>query len=228
MSPGTPTNPEAMAAFIVTNTGALLAELAAKVAEFQQQGQREPQSIAALARPRALSALYCLVSSIHAKKSAVALAGQFPAYLAATRQELKRLIPDWRGPFTIESTVQQGVGLYLRDAPNLTELVRSKPDYVFAEELDRVQNSGDWLAIFALKAKIQFLEAMRIRTHEPAYLPLDAVIESFLRRAADTLGQLQPEFTALSLFPASLGSCYRHGLKPVLPPTPYLFVRVCA
>ncbi len=195
MPPSTPTNPEAMAAFIAANNGALLAELAKKLAEFQQPGQREPASTAALARPRALSALYCLVSSIHSKNSAVAIAGQFPAYLAATRQELKRLHTDWRGPFTIESTVQQGVGLYLRDAPNLTELVRSKPDYVFAEELDRVQDSGDWLAIFSLKAKIQILEAMRIRTHEAAYLPLDAVIESFLRRTADSLGRMQPEFS---------------------------------
>jgi hypothetical protein len=192
MAPGTPTTSEAMAAFIVTYTGVLLAELTAKLVEFQQPGQREPQSIAALARPRALSALYCLVSSIHSKNSPVAVAGQFPAYLAATRTELKRLHPDWKGPFSIESTVQQGVGLYLRNAPNLTELVRSKPDYVFADELDRVEHSGDWLAIFALKAKIQLLEAMRIRTHDAAYLPLDEVIESFLRRAADSLAKMQP------------------------------------
>jgi hypothetical protein len=121
-------------------------------------------------------------------------AGQFPAYLTATRAELKRLHPDWRGPFSFESTVQQGLGLYLRNAPNLTELVRSKPDYVFAEELDRVEDSGDWLAIFALKAKIQFLEAMRIRTHDATYLPLDAAIESFLREAAESLAMMQPEF----------------------------------
>jgi hypothetical protein len=195
MPPSAPTNPESMAAFIVANTGSLLAELAAKLPKYQQPGQREPSATAALARPRALSALYCLVSTIHSKNSAVAIAGQFPAYLAATRAELKRLHPDWKGPFTIESTVQQGVGLYLRDAPNLTELVRSKPDYVFAEELDRVQSSGDWLAIFALKAKIQLLESMRIRTHEAAFLPLDAVIEAFLRRAAESLANLQPEFT---------------------------------
>jgi hypothetical protein len=196
MPAGTPTNSEAMAALIVADTGTLLAQLASKLAEFRQPGQREPVDTAALARPRALSALYCLVSAVHAKNSAVAIAGQFPAYLTATRAELKRVYPDWRGPFTIESTVQQGVGLYLRNAPNLTELVRSKPDYVFAEELDRVERSGDWLAIFALKAKIQLLESMRIRTHEAAYLPLDAVIEAFLRRAADSLGKLQPEFTA--------------------------------
>jgi len=134
------------------------------------------------------------------KDSTVAAAGanHFPAYLAATRSEMKRLHPDWKGPFTFESTVQQGAGLYLRDAPNLTELVRSKPDYVFAEELDRVQESGDWLATFSLKAKIQFLEAMRIRTHEPAYLPLDALIESFLRRTADSLVKMQPEFNNLT------------------------------
>ncbi len=207
MAAGTPTPPEALAAIIVASINALLAELAPKLAEFQQPGQREPQSIAALARPRALSAFYCLAArelnnganfaaaglSAAAGFSASASAGQFPAYLAAVRQELKRLHPDWRGPFTFDGTLQQGVGLYLRNAPNLTELVRSKPDYVFAEELDRVEKSGDWLAIFALKAKIQFLEAMRIRTHEPAYLPLDAVIESSLRRTADSLAGMLPE-----------------------------------
>ncbi|MFZ0819746.1 MAG: hypothetical protein WAM91_06730 [Candidatus Acidiferrales bacterium] len=211
MAPGTPTTPEALAAFIVTSTGALLAELTAKLVEFVQPGQREPQSIAALARPRTLSALYCLAARVLGNganaaragsgasggSSTAAVASQFPAYLTATRQELKRLHPDWKGPFTFESTVQQGVGLYLRNAPNLTELVRSKPDYVFAEELDRVEASGDRLAIFALKAKIQFLEAMRIRTHEPAYLPLDSVIESFLRRAADSLAKMQPEYSGL-------------------------------
>jgi len=206
MAPGTPTNPEALATFINTSTGALLAELAAKLAEFKQPGQREPQSIAALARPRALSALYCLAARVLGKDAAASGLGavtgssasagtvQFPAYLTATRGEMKRLHPDWRGPFTFESTVQQGAGLYLRNAPNLTELVRSKPDYVFAEELDRVEESGDWLAIFALKAKIQFLEAMRVRTHDAVYLPLDAVIESFLRRVADSLARMQVEF----------------------------------
>jgi hypothetical protein len=206
MAPGTPTNPESLAAFINSSTGDLLAELAAKLGEFQQPGQREPQSIAALARPRALSALYCLAAHVLGKNVSVsgsgagtgsvsvAATGQFTSYLSDTRAELKRLYPDWRGPFTFESTVQQGAGLYLRNAPNLTELVRSKPDYVFAEELDRVEKSGDWLAIFALKAKIQFLEAMRVRTHDAVYLPLDAVIESFLRRAADSLAGLQAEF----------------------------------
>jgi hypothetical protein len=211
MAPGTPTSPEALAAFIVTNTGALLAELGAKLAAFHQPGLREPQSIAALARPRALSAFYCLAvrvlgndtsgakagSGASGGSIAAAAAGQFPAYLTATRQELKRLHPDWGGPFSFESTVQQGLGLYLRNAPNLTELVRSKPDYVFAEELDRVEASADWLAVFALKAKIQFLEAMRIRTHDATYLPLDAVIESFLRRAAESMATMQPEFNKL-------------------------------
>ncbi|HUK29925.1 MAG TPA: hypothetical protein VLV89_02355 [Candidatus Acidoferrum sp.] len=191
MAPGTPTTPESLAAFIKAGADALVAELAAKLVAFHQPGLREPQSIAALAQPRALSAIYCLASHLLGKS---ADATRFPAYLAAARNELKRLHPDWRGPFTFESTVQQGAGLYLRNAPNLTELVRSKPDYVFAEELDRVEASGDWLAIFALKAKIQFLEAMRIRTHEAAYLPLDALIEAFLRRAADSLAAMQPEF----------------------------------
>jgi hypothetical protein len=193
MAPGAPTTAESLAAFINGSTGALIAELAAKLVAFHQPGLREPQSIAELVRPRALSALYCLASRILSND---ANATQFPAYLAATRAELKRLHPDWRGPFTFESTVQQGLGLYLRNAPNLTELVRSKPDYVIAEELDRVEESGDWLAIFALKAKIQFLEAMRIRTHDAAYVALDALIESFLRRAADSLTAMQPEFSA--------------------------------
>jgi hypothetical protein len=193
MAPGTPTSPESLAAFINASSGTLVAELAAKLVAFHQPGLREPQSIAALAQPRALSALYCLASRTLGNDAS---SGQFPAYLAATRVELKRLHPDWRGPFTFESTVQQGAGLYLRNAPNLTELVRSKPDYVIAEELDRVEESGDWLSIFALKAKIQFLEAMRIRTHDAAYVALDALIESFLRRAADSLAAMQPEFPA--------------------------------
>lgn len=198
MAPGTPTSPESLAAFINTSIGALIAELAAKLVAFHQPGLREPQSIAALSRPRALSALYCLASALLGKDATVTAAGtgQFPAYLAAARAELKRLHPDWRGPFTFESTVQQGAGLYLRNAPNLTELVRSKPDYVIAEELDRVEASGDWLAIFALKAKIQLLEAMRIRTHDAAYVALDALIESFLRRAADSLATMHPELSA--------------------------------
>jgi hypothetical protein len=192
MAPGTSTTPEALAAFIVTSTDALLTGLTGKLLEFTQPGQREPQSIAALARPRALSALYCLGARVLGNGADAA--SQFPAYLTATRQELKRMHPDWRGPFSFESTLQQGLGLYLRNAPNLTELVRSKPDYVFAEELDRVEHSGDWVAIFALKAKIQFLEAMRIRTHEAAYLPLDALIETLLRGAADSLAVMQPNF----------------------------------
>jgi hypothetical protein len=193
MAPGTRTSAESLAAFINGSTGALIAELEAKLVAFHQPGLREPQSIAALVRPRALSALYCLASRTLGNDANTV---QFPAYLAATRAELKRLHPDWRGPFTFESTVQQGTGLYLRNAPNLTELVRSKPDYVIAEELDRVEESGDWLAIFALKAKIQSLEAMRIRTHDAAYVALDALIESFLRRAADSLTAMQPEFSA--------------------------------
>jgi hypothetical protein len=201
MAPGTPTSPEALAAFIVTSTGELIAQLAEKLAAFHQPGLREPQSIAALVRPRALSALYCLATRVLGKDASAANASagasQFPAYLAATRAELKRLHPDWKGPFTFESTVLQGAGLYLRNAPNLTELVRSKPDYVFAEELDRVEKSGDWLAIFSLKAKIQFLEAMRIRTHDASYLPLDALIETFLRGAADSLAVMQPDLSAV-------------------------------
>ncbi len=190
MAPATPTSPESLAAFINAGTGTLIAELAAKLVAFHQPGLREPQSIAALARPRALSALYCLATAVLGKEAAAsasgsatgagastvtsAAAGLFPAYLTATRAELRRLHPDWRGPFTFESTVQKGAGLYLRNAPNLTELVRSKPDYVIAEELDRVEASGDWLAIFALKAKIQFLEAMRIRTWRPG---VDTIID---------------------------------------------------
>jgi len=182
-----PTNPEAIATLIDARTNELLGALAARFSEFQQAGQREPAMAVAPARPRVLSAIYCLAAETLGAGSGARGGDSLAAYLAAVRQALKRLHPDWRGPFSFESTVQQGAGLYLRDAPNLTELVRSKPDYVFEEEVHRAQSSDDRLALFALKAKIQILESMRIRTHEAAHVPLGGVIEEFIRRTAEEL-----------------------------------------
>jgi hypothetical protein len=183
-----------VAAFINIQTGALLFDLSKKLAGLQPQNQGSPQDISGLkpARPRILSALYCLCVSKFRDNDPGADPQQFNQFLAGVRAELKLLHPEWKGPFSFETTLRQGEGLYLRNAPNLTELVRSKPDYVFEEEWHKVQKSDDWLALFILKAKIQILEAMRIQTHNPAHVPMAEVIRQFITAALEAIHRMQP------------------------------------
>src|SRR5579863_258121 len=183
-----------VAAFINNQTDALLFALSKKLAGLQLQTQRSPQDISGLkpARPRILSALYCLCVSKFRENDPGADPQQFNQFLAGVRVDLKLLHPEWKGPFSFESTLRQGEGLYLRNAPNLTELVRSKPDYVFEEEWHVVQKSDDWLALFILKAKIQILEAMRIQTHNPAHVPMAEEIRQFITAALLAIQQMQP------------------------------------
>jgi hypothetical protein len=190
----TPMAPSDVGAFINVQTDALLFGLSKKLAGLQPQNQGSPQDISGLkpARPRILSALYCLCVSKFRDNDPGADPQQFNQFLAGVRAELKLLHPDWKGPFSFESTLRQGEGLYLRNAPNLTELVRSKPDYVFEEEWHKVQKSDDWLALFVLKAKIQILEAMRIQTHNPAHVPMAEVIRQFITAAVEAIRRMQP------------------------------------
>lgn len=191
-----PTTPEALASFVVSQTDALLAELARKVSDLQPPGAAADTVRLKPARPQALSATYCLAIFAFGDDDLAADPQQFKAYATSTRQELKRLHPDWKGPFTLESILQQGTGIYLRDAPNLTELVRSKPDYVFEEEIHQMQKSTDRLALIALKAKIQILEATRIQSHNPFHAPLALVIQNFILRTAESLRQMSPALSA--------------------------------
>jgi len=190
----TPMAPSDVGAFINVQTDALLFSLSKKLTGLQPQNQGSPQDNSGLkpARPRILSALYCLCVSKFRDNDPGADPQQFNQFLAGVRAELKLLHPEWKGPFSFESTLRQGEGLYLRNAPNLTELVRSKPDYVFEEEWHKVQKSDDWLALFVLKAKIQILEAMRIQTHNPAHVPMAEVIRQFITAAVEAIRRMLP------------------------------------
>jgi len=181
--------PEALAAFTIAQTDALIAELSRILAEMNAPGHDHTQDASRLksARPRILAAVYCLSVYAFDGTDFASDAQQFKTYMTSVRQELTRLHPDWKGPFTLESILQQGVGAYLRDAPNLRELVRSKPDYVFDEEIHAVEKSDDRLALLTLKAKIYILEATRIRAYEPAHAPFARVVRENLRRIADEM-----------------------------------------
>lgn len=193
-------SPAALADFIAVQTDTLLSELAAELAKLKSQVHGGSQDSSGLkpARPRILTGLYCLCLAILRKNDPEANLQQFNQFMAGVRGEVKRLHPNWNGPFSIDSVLQQGVGLYLRDAPNLTELVRSKPDYVFAEEIHKVNETDDWLALFTLKFKIQVLEAMRIQTHNPAHVPLADMIREWIAAEIVALRRMQAEFTNIS------------------------------
>jgi hypothetical protein len=185
---GAANSPEALAEYFNAESGALLQALSAETAKTQEADfHATAGSRAKAAAPRIFSAFYCLGMRILARTNLGTDRKQFDEHFGALRREWKRLQPDWKGPFTFESVLQQGVGLYLRDAPNLTELVRSKPDYVFEDEVHTVEKSDDWLDLFTLKAKIQVLEAMRIRTHEAAHIPCARLVDDSLRRVATDL-----------------------------------------
>jgi len=190
-------SPTELATLINAQTDALTSEISNKLAELQRPSQGASQDNSALipARPRILSALYCLCLKVLRESDPGANPQQFNQFMAGVRAELKRLHPDWKGPFTFESTLRQGEGMYLRDAPNITELVRSKPDFVFEEEWHLVQKSGDHVALFALKAKIQILESLRILTHNPAHVMLTQVILGFISRQFADLRNVQPVLT---------------------------------
>jgi len=190
-------SPTDLATFINAQTEALTSELSNKLAELQPHAQGASQDNSALipARPRILSTLYCLCLKVLRESDPGANPQLFNQFMAGVRAELKRLHPDWKGPFTFESTLRQGEGMYLRDAPNITELVRSKPDFVFEEEWRQVQKSGDHVALFALKAKIQILESLRILTHDPAHIMLTQVILGFISRQFANLRNVQPVLT---------------------------------
>ncbi len=191
----TPMAPADVAAFINNQTDALLLALSRKLTELQPPGQGGPRDDSGLkpARPRILSALYCLSVATFRDRDFGADPQQFNHFMAGVRAELKRLHSDWKGPFSFESTLRQGEGMYLRDAPNITELVRSKPDFVFEEEWHAIQKSDDRLGLFALKSKIQILESLRILTHNPVHVPLAKVIETFIRRSDESLSRMQPK-----------------------------------
>jgi len=197
MGPQPQMSPTDLATFINAQTEALTSELSNKLAALQPHAQGASQDNSALipARPRILSTLYCLCLKVLRESDPGANPQLFNQFMAGVRAELKRLHPDWKGPFTFESTLRQGEGMYLRDAPNITELVRSKPDFVFEEEWHQVQKSGDHVALFALKAKIQILESLRILTHDPAHIMLTQVILGFISRQFANLRNVQPVLT---------------------------------
>lgn len=185
-------SPTELATFINTQADSLLLEITNKLAELQSpaHGAAQDGSALRIAQGRILSALYCLLITILRQNGSASAPQNTAQFLTGVRVELKRLHSDWKGPFSFESTLRQGEGMYLRDAPNITELVRSKPDYVFEEEWHEVQKSGDKMALLALKAKIQILESMRILTHNPSHVPLAAAIQAFIRHTADSLQTL--------------------------------------
>lgn len=194
MEPSVPATPSSLAAFLKEQADALMTSLADKVSQLQASGVAAAADSAGIktARPRVMSAAYCLCIAILRKNAAACDARQFDLFAKNIREELKKLYADWKGPFTLDATIQQGAGLYLRDAPNLVELVRSKPDYVFADEVTKVKELDDWLALFSLKAKIQILEAMHIQTHNPAHVPLSLVIHEIIAKTTASLRQMRP------------------------------------
>jgi hypothetical protein len=197
MTPQIATTPAVLANFISAQSSALIHTLTAKLNEFQPATPilADGSRIVAV-KPRILAALFGLANKMMSQSDPTPDAKLFQGYITAARNELKLLQQDWRGPFTFEGVIQQGVGLYLRDAPNLGELVRSKPDFVFAEEVTKVHESDDWLALFILKAKIQILESLRVLTRDPAHVPLAALIHDSLVEAPTSLSQMRPDLTA--------------------------------
>jgi hypothetical protein len=191
------TSPFDLATFVAAQTDSLIHALARKLTELQPHGSpiTDDSSRMLGAKPRILAALFCLGSRELADNDPASNAKSFQLYSANACKELNLLQPDWRGPFTFESIIQQGVGLYLRDAPNLGELVRSKPDFVFAEEVNRIHESDDWQPLFILKAKIQILESLRVLTRDPAHVPLAGIIHDSLSAASNTLKTLRPDAT---------------------------------
>ena len=178
---------------MATQTDAILQSLSARLAGLQPQSRDTAANSSRwkAAKPRTLATLFCLASKLLGEDELGLDAKQFQLYMTITRNELKALQQNWPGPFTFESFIQQGQGLYLRDAPNLGELVRSKPDFVFAEEVNHVHDSDDWLPLFILKAKIQILESLRILTRDPAHLPLATALSDFIVAAANSLRGLR-------------------------------------
>lgn len=197
MAPLVATTPRELAEFVSAQSGALIHKLTAKLNEFQPATPVIADGTRMVAvKPRILAALFCLANRTLSQSDPAPDARLFQAYISSARKELKLLQQDWRGPFTFESIIQQGVGLYLRDAPNLGELVRSKPDFVFAEEVTKVHESDDWLALFILKAKIQILESLRVLTRDPAHVPLGTLIHDSLVAASTSLSNMRPDLTA--------------------------------
>ncbi len=195
MAPTAATTPAELAAFIATQTDALIQSLSSKLSELQPAGPPVTPDGTRIkgAKPRILSTLFCLATRILGEATPSPDAKAFQLFITTTRKELKALQPDWRGPFSFEGIIQQGVGLYLRDAPNLGELVRSKPDFVFADEVNKIHESDEWMPLFTLKAKIQILESLRILTRDPAHLPLAAAIRDFLASASASLSTMHPD-----------------------------------
>lgn len=191
-----PTTPAALAACLVELTGSMVNVIEKAVAEFHRTGPNTTinDSAPLEAAAEVVSALYCLAVAVISEDEFASDPNLYQLYTAKTFQELGTLQPKTKSSALLETVIDEATRLYLHDTPNLTELAHNKLDFAYVQEVEKVVSMNNWTTTFCLKAKIQILEKLGIRTTNLAYDILGQLILIGLIEDIRFFRQMRPSF----------------------------------
>ncbi len=191
-----PTTPPALAASLMVQAGTMLETIEKAVAELRRADFKVTVESSVPLEPAAeiVSALYCLAVVVLGEDEFASEPNLYQLYTAKTFEELETLYAGMKPSPPLEAVIEEATKLYLHDNPDLNELARRKPDFMFAQEAQKVREMNNWTTTFLLKAKVRILEKLSIRKNNLAYIPLGHLVQTFLVENVKLFQQMRPVF----------------------------------
>lgn len=193
-----PTTPAALAACLVVQTGTVLEGIRKSLKESKDvnagQGFGEKEELMVLME--ILSALYCLAVVVLAEDEFASEPSLYQLYTAETFQELKKVDPEIISTTELERAVDNATRLYLHNNPSLAELAKTREDFCFGAEAEKVRGMNNWTATFAVKVKIQVSEQMGLPKRNIAYIYVGITLQTYLVECVRLFRQLRPVLVA--------------------------------
>jgi hypothetical protein len=190
-----PITPANLAVALVAQAGALVEQMdeAVALSPDADPSQTVKRDVGEAVTAEIICALYSLAIAALGEDEFASERSVFQLYTAMTFEELRKLLnatEEFEIPIRV--IADETANLYFNDKPTLAELARRLPEYVFEQELDKVEGMNNWSASVSLKAQIRILARMHATTRSFAHELLSITIQTYLLNSIKLFKQFRP------------------------------------